>query len=110
MVTTSTEYSHIEVDPTGMPYVRGTGFKVVQIILDRLAYNWDVDEIQRQHPQLSLAQIHSALAYYHDHQAVMDDLIERRAQEAEEILANLPPSPLRARLQEAKRQRERGRA
>lgn len=106
-MATATEYPHVELDEsTGMPYVRGTRFKLVQIVLDRLAYNWDADEIQRQHPQLTLAQVHAALAYYYDHRTKIDALIERREREAEEFFASMPPSPLRAKLQAIKRQRE----
>jgi uncharacterized protein (DUF433 family) len=56
----------------------GTRIKVVEIALDHLAYGWDAAEIQRQFPQLSLGQIHSALAYYCDHKAEMDAEIQRR--------------------------------
>ena len=102
---TATGYPHIEVDETGMPHIGDTRFKVVQIVMDRLAYHWDADEIQRQHPHLTLGQVHSALAYYYDHEAEMDELIERRRREAQEILASLPESPVRAKLQAIKRQR-----
>ena len=107
-MATATEYPHVELEETtGMPYIRGTRFKVTQIVLDRLAYNWDADEIQRQHPQLTLAQIYAAMAYYHDHQEQLDALIEARERLSAEIFRGLPPSPLRARLQNLKRQRER---
>ena len=105
-MTTGTTYPHIEVDASGMPFIRGTRFKVITIVLDRLAYHWDADEIQRQHPRLSLAQIYNALAYYYDNQSEMDDLIARRTREADAIIASLPPSPARAKLQAIKRQRE----
>jgi uncharacterized protein (DUF433 family) len=104
-MTTATAYPHVDLDQTGMPYIRGTRFKVVQIILDRLAYDWGADEIQKQHPQLTLGQVYGALAYYYDHKTEMDALIDERARKADEVLAALPPSPLRARLQAAKRQR-----
>ena len=62
-----------------MPYVEGTQLKVRMIALDHLAYGWEAPEIQRQHPELTLAQVHSALAYYYDHKGEMDaDLAERR--------------------------------
>src|SRR6188768_2391808 len=102
-MTTATAYPHVELDETGMPFIRGTRFKVVQIVLDRLAYHWDADEIQKQHPQLTLGQIYSALAYYHDHQAEIDALIDERSRKADELLAALPPSALRSKLQAAKR-------
>jgi len=40
----------------------GTRTKVVELVLDHLAHHWDAEQIQREHPHLSLGQIHSALA------------------------------------------------
>ena len=102
---TPTENPHIELNETGLPYVRGTQFKAVFLFLDRIAYGWDAEEIQRQHPQLTLEQVRGALAYYDGHRAEMDELLERRRRKAEEILASLPESPARARLQAIKRER-----
>jgi len=69
-------YPHIEHTDEGVPFVQETGTKVEQIALDQIAYGWSADEIHRSHPYLSLAQIHSALAYYYDNQEKMDALIE----------------------------------
>jgi hypothetical protein len=71
---------------------------VVEVVLDRLAHHWDADEIQRQHPYLSLAQIYAALAYYHDHQDEIDREIDERLERVERIAASQPPSVVRARL------------
>ncbi len=54
----------------------GTQTTVIEVARDRLAHNWDADEIQRQHPHLTLGQIHSCLAYYYDHQGEMDRFVE----------------------------------
>ena len=75
---TSVAYPHIEVRPGGTAYVAGTVTKVVEIVLDRLAYHWDADEIRRQHPHLSLPQIYCALAYYYEHQVEIDRQIEEQ--------------------------------
>jgi uncharacterized protein (DUF433 family) len=91
---------HIEVDSRGVPYLAGTQTKVVEIVLDRLAHHWDADEIHRQHPHLSLAQIYSALAYYYDHQAEIDRHIEDQIQRLERIRNDLGPSPIRQKLVE----------
>jgi hypothetical protein len=32
-------YAHIEVTPEGVPYIAGTQTKVVEVVLDRLAYH-----------------------------------------------------------------------
>jgi uncharacterized protein (DUF433 family) len=68
-------YPHLTVDQSGVANITGTTTKVIEIALDRIAYNWDADEIQRQHPHLSLPQIYTALAYYYDHQKELDALI-----------------------------------
>jgi len=91
---------HIEVDSRGIPYLAGTQTKVVEIVLDRLAHHWDADEIHRQHPHLSLAQIYSALAYYYDHQAEIDRHIEDQIQRLERIRNDLGPSPIRQKVVE----------
>jgi uncharacterized protein (DUF433 family) len=95
------QYPHIEQQAGGAPLISGTLTKVVEIVLDRLAHDWGPDEIQRQHPHLTLAQIHSALAFYYDHQEEMDRDIQRRIQNVEEIQRRLGPSTLRARLRAA---------
>jgi hypothetical protein len=47
-------YVHIEFTHEGVPYIAGMQTKVIEVVLDRLAYRWDGDEIHRQHPHLSL--------------------------------------------------------
>lgn len=91
-------YPHIDVSRTGVPYIAGTQTKVVEVVLDRLAYHWDADEIHRQHLHLSLAQIHSALAYYYDHQTEMDGEIDAQLHRIAAIRASLGESPIRLKL------------
>ncbi len=90
-------YPHIEF-VAGVAFVAGTRTKVIEIALDRIAYHWDADEIQRQHPHLSLAQIYSALTYYCDHQAAMDQQIQEQLRDVDFIKANARPSTLRLKL------------
>jgi len=52
-----------------------------------------------QHPHLSLAQIYSALAYYHDHQAEMDQEIEKGLRDVEDIEKKIGTSSLVQKLQ-----------
>jgi len=89
---------HIELNSQGVPYLAGTQTKVIEITLDRLAHHWDADEIQRQHPHLSPAQIYSALDYYYDHKAEMDREIEDQLQRVETVRNVLGPSPIRQKL------------
>jgi len=91
-------YPHIEISADGVPMLSGTRIKVIEVALDHLAHRWNAEEIQRQHPHLSLGQIHSALAYYYDHQIEMDRLIEEQLRQIAAIKARLGPSPVRAKL------------
>ena len=91
-------YPHVEIAGNGIPILAGTSTKVVEVALDRLAYHWDAEEIQRQHPHLSLGQIHSALAYYYDHQAEMDNEIDAQLKHIGQIKSSQGESTLRCKL------------
>jgi len=97
------EYPHIVVSPDGVPFIDGTQTKVVEVVLDQMVHHWDAEEIQRQHPHLHLAQIYSALAYYHDHEVEMNGAIEERLRREEDLLARLGDSRIRAKLLSARR-------
>jgi uncharacterized protein (DUF433 family) len=79
--------SHVYLDDQGVARIEGTRTKVIQVALDKIARGWDAEEIHAQHPYLSLGQIHSALAYYYDHQEELDADIERRDREIERLRA-----------------------
>ncbi|MFN8475593.1 MAG: DUF433 domain-containing protein [Anaerolineae bacterium] len=91
-------YAHIGFNDAGVPIISGTRTKVEEIVLDHIAYQWDADEIHDQHPHLTLAEIHSALAYYYDHQAEMDQQIEEGLRRVAEIRASMGESPIRLKL------------
>jgi len=97
-MSTPTSYPHIEQRPDGKLWLTGTQTKVLEVALDRLAHHWDADEIQRQHPHLTLGQIHSCLAYYHDHQEEMDRLIDEQLRTIERLRGQQGESVLRANL------------
>lgn len=94
----SVAYPHIEINAGSVPIIADTTTKVVEIVLDRLAHHWDAEEIQRQHPHLALAQIYSALAYYHDHQAKLDQDIADRLYKVDQIASAQPASVVREKL------------
>jgi uncharacterized protein (DUF433 family) len=97
-MTQATAYEHVVVDESGTPLIEGTTMKVVELVLETHAYGWSPDELQFQHPYLSLGQIHSALAYYWDHKDELDRDIERRLERAEQIRRDVGPSRLVERL------------
>lgn len=97
-MTQATAYEHVVVDESGTPLIEGTTMKVVELVLETHAYGWSPDELQFQHPYLTLGQIHSALAYYWDHKDELDRDIERRLERAEQIRRDVGPSRLVERL------------
>lgn len=85
LTTTLTEMAHIVRDENGVPVIEGTGVKVIEVALDLIAHGWSAEEMHRQHPHLSLAQLHAALAYYYDHREELDADIERRRRAVEKL-------------------------
>ena len=92
-------YPHLEIRADNKPWITGTQTKVIEVVLDRLAHHWDAEEIQRQHPHLTLGQIHSCLAYYYDHELEMDRLIEEQLQSVQRQRNQNGESVLKAKLQ-----------
>ncbi len=86
-----------------VPMLVGTNMKVVELILDHIAYGWSPEELHFQHPDLTMGQIHSALAYYWDHKAVMDEDIERGLQVVDDLRQTVRPSPF---IEKLKRKRQ----
>lgn len=94
----ATAYLYITIDETGVPWIAGTATKLVELILDHIAYGWSPEELHFQHPHLSMGQIHSALAYYWDHKSEVDADIERRLQLVDDIRLKSPQTRLVDRL------------
>ena len=90
--------TQIEVDASGVAWLTGANVKVIEVVLDKLAYGWSPEEIHFQHPGLSLAQIHAALSYYYENQQRLDEEIERRRREVENLAASHGDSPLQRKL------------
>jgi len=100
---TTIAYPHIIIGGDGEPVIEGANTKVIIIAIDRLAHHWDSNEIQRQRPHLTLGQIHSALAYYYDHEQEMNQKIQQRLDLETKLLESVDDSRVRAKLQAAKR-------
>ena len=72
--------------------------KVVELVLDHLAYGWSPEALHFQHPYLGMGEIYSALAYYWDHTAELDQELERRLQCIEHVQQTTKLTPLAERL------------
>lgn len=90
--------SHIELDAEGRAWIADANTKVSEIVLDKLAWGWNPEEMCLQHPHLSLAQIHAALSYYYDHQDELNAEIAGQMREYEALRAQAENSPLRQKL------------
>lgn len=93
--------THIRTDSAGRVWIDDTNVKVIEVVLDHLAYGWSADEIHEQHAHLSLAQIHAALAYYYDHQAELDRQIASDLERVRQLRATTGESPMQRRLRAA---------
>jgi hypothetical protein len=72
--------------------------RVAQIVMDYLAYGWSVEEMCRQHPYLTLAEAHTAMAYYFDHQNEIDTEIATELNDVDESRRRAIPTALEVRL------------
>ena len=85
MSLVETTYQHVVLNEKQVPVIAGTTMKVAELVTEQMAYGWSPEELHFQHPYLTLGQIHSALAYYWDHQEDIDRDIERREQIVRDI-------------------------
>ena len=51
----------------GAPTIEGTGIRVADVAVAYEESGYEPDEITQLYPDLSLADVHRALAYYYDH-------------------------------------------
>lgn len=98
---TATATRHIYLDDRGVAWIDQTNTKVIEIVLDQQAHGSTVEEMHRQYPHLSMAQMHAALGYYHDHQAELDEQIRRDRNEVAALRARAPETPGRQKLRQA---------
>jgi uncharacterized protein (DUF433 family) len=71
-----TAYEHLTFNADGEPFFAQTRFEAMHLIREHVAYGWSADELALNHPQLSLGQIYSALAWYADHRVEVDGKLE----------------------------------
>ncbi len=94
--------NHIVLDERGVAWIDDTNVKVIEVVLEYVAYKWSAEAMHIQHPDLSLSQIHAALSYYLDHQAEFDREIARQEKEYELLrTAQGGDTPLSRRLRSA---------
>jgi hypothetical protein len=102
------DYPHI-FKPAGEParLEKHPWTRVAMIVTDYAGRGWSAEEIVVQYPYLTLAEIHAALAYYHDHQdhqVEVDRELAAEAEEARQSWQGQATSLVLARLRALKRQ------
>jgi uncharacterized protein (DUF433 family) len=100
---TATFLTQIELDDREIAWISGTKVKVIEVVLDKIAYGSSPEEIHFQHPNLSLAQIHGALTYYYENQDKVDDQIRRGLEESDELASRASDAEFRRKLRNLKR-------
>jgi uncharacterized protein (DUF433 family) len=77
--------SGIRLDEAGVPWIEGTTTKVIEVVLNKESTGSTPEELQSEMPHLSLAQIYTALTYYHAHKSALDADIQRRFEWTEQL-------------------------
>jgi uncharacterized protein (DUF433 family) len=82
---------HIDTTPGtcgGKPRITGTRIRVQDVVI-WTEKGLSPDEIISQHPHITLADVHAALAWYHDHRAEID----RQIEESERLISEMSANP-----------------
>ena len=98
MASVETRYEHIVLYEGRVPQIAGTTMKVAELVSAQQAHGWSPEELAFQFPHLTLGQVHSALAYYWDHQEQLDREIVRRLALADDLQRRGSVAPVLARL------------
>lgn len=92
------DYPHITRAPNDVARLdRLPRIRVAQIAADHIGNGWSAEEIIRQYPHLTAAEVHSALGYYYDH---LDEITAELVDEltALDSAERQTPSALRLRV------------
>lgn len=87
------EYPHIVSTPgtcLGHPRIEGTRISVKMIAEEVVHLRMSPEEVLLSHPHLTMAQIHSALAYYWDHREEVEATMRESKIIEKELRAKFP--------------------
>lgn len=109
-MSTATSEKHwrsVVRDSSGVPTIRGSSLKVVDLVRALKAYSYGPEELATAYSFLSREQIEAVLSFYAEHRQELDDDLARRDRESEEILLRIGQPPVAEKLAAAKRSRGR---
>src|SRR5438045_4700195 len=99
LMSVEVSYPHIEkLEESPARLRRLPRIRVVQIVIDYLNHGWSADEICIHYPHLKPAEVHSAMAYYFDHQSEIGMEIEEEQRLIEKSQKDAIPTPAEHRL------------
>lgn len=90
--------SHITIDSDGVARIENTRMKVIHLVKEMHARSASPSQLHEAFPNLSLAQIHAALAYYYDHQVQIDEQIRQESVDFNAAAAAAAPTSGRGKL------------
>lgn len=93
MSTQTLAYKHLDCSGK-TPVIAGKKFKVIHLISEHIAYGWTAEEIALNHPQLTLGEVYSALAYYADNR----ERIDQELAASERLAGNMHSEPRHRRV------------
>jgi uncharacterized protein (DUF433 family) len=97
------EKQHIVATPGtcgGKPRVDGTRIRVMDIFIWCERMGCSPEEVVATYPQLTLGDVHAALAYYHDHSEEIEASMQEAHDFVERMKSELGPGPLEQKLRE----------
>lgn len=74
--------------------------RVAMVVADYLWRGWSAEEIVRQYPYLTLAEVHAALTYFFDHRKEIEDEVVAEYREVGKWKETHPTPPFLLRLKE----------
>lgn len=86
----------------GEPHILGHRIKVRHVAVWHERMGMTPTEIAAEHPTITLAQVHAALAYYYDHRDEIRAAIEEEQRFVEDLKAKTAPSKLQTLLEARK--------
>jgi len=76
------------------PIIKGTGMRVLDIVIEYVYKGYPIDQILDYHPHLTLPQIHDALSYYYEHQNQFDEQIRANQEMVKRVKKQLSGNQL----------------
>lgn len=78
-------YKHISIDDNGVARVGNTRMKVIHLVTAHQIHGYSPAELHFQFPDISMSEVHAALAYYWDHKDDLDNEIEQLDQYIDQL-------------------------